>query len=335
MQGKKVAIIGAGITGLSCARRLLSHGFEVKIFEKSRGVSGRCATRRIQDFSFDHGAQYFLITDNDFKAFVDDLLKNKVVSEWEGPIQVLTNGAIRDTKTKVSRFVGVPSNSAIGKYLANPILQNISLNTLIDSVEHKDQMWNLKSSDKHLGTYDYLVVSAPAPQTFDLLSKSAQPVADEIKSQVKMLPCWSVLAAFSKPQNIPFVGAFVHDSALNWVARNSSKEGRSKSNDCWVLHATPEWSELHLEEDPKDIANALFSAFQLALGPDRKLDDPLVVVAHRWRFSITTQSLPKRFLYLPELKVGACGDWCGGQTIEAAFLSGWSLGDHIASLSKL
>ena len=51
-----VAIIGAGISGLSCANRLESLGFQVKIYEKSRGVSGRMSTRKVEDWPTDHGA---------------------------------------------------------------------------------------------------------------------------------------------------------------------------------------------------------------------------------------------------------------------------------------
>jgi predicted NAD/FAD-dependent oxidoreductase len=55
----QVAVIGAGIAGLACAKELQLHGISVDVFEKSRGPSGRMSTRRTQDWSADHGAQYF------------------------------------------------------------------------------------------------------------------------------------------------------------------------------------------------------------------------------------------------------------------------------------
>ena len=54
-----VAIIGAGIAGLSCAAALQQGGLEVSLFEKSRGPAGRMSTRRGDDWQCDHGAQYF------------------------------------------------------------------------------------------------------------------------------------------------------------------------------------------------------------------------------------------------------------------------------------
>ncbi|HCD27840.1 MAG TPA: deoxyribodipyrimidine photolyase, partial [Gammaproteobacteria bacterium] len=41
----KVAIIGAGLAGMQCARALLEGGIEPRLFDKGRGIGGRCATR--------------------------------------------------------------------------------------------------------------------------------------------------------------------------------------------------------------------------------------------------------------------------------------------------
>ena len=55
---KKLAIIGSGLSGLTLANHLKDE-FDVTVFEKSRGVGGRLATRRVDTYAFDHGAQYF------------------------------------------------------------------------------------------------------------------------------------------------------------------------------------------------------------------------------------------------------------------------------------
>ena len=61
-----VAIVAAGMSGLACARTLTDQGYAVTVFEKSRGVGGRMATRRTQhDITFDHGAQYFTTRDHE------------------------------------------------------------------------------------------------------------------------------------------------------------------------------------------------------------------------------------------------------------------------------
>ena len=55
-----VAVIGAGLSGIICARRLVSEGYSVCILDKSRGVGGRMATRRVNEQTrVDHGLRYW------------------------------------------------------------------------------------------------------------------------------------------------------------------------------------------------------------------------------------------------------------------------------------
>ena len=64
----KIAIIGAGIAGLTCAHMLKK--YNPIIFEKSRGIGGRLATRYSDQYQFDHGAQYFTVKDKEFDKFL-------------------------------------------------------------------------------------------------------------------------------------------------------------------------------------------------------------------------------------------------------------------------
>ena len=52
---KKVAIVGAGIAGLECARVLLSNGFNVTVFDKESEIGGRMRTSEVNGFLLDHG----------------------------------------------------------------------------------------------------------------------------------------------------------------------------------------------------------------------------------------------------------------------------------------
>ena len=53
---KNIAIIGAGMTGLSLAYNLQEHN--ITIFDKSWRPGGRVSTRKHGDYLFDHGAHY-------------------------------------------------------------------------------------------------------------------------------------------------------------------------------------------------------------------------------------------------------------------------------------
>lgn len=65
-KSKHIAIVGAGMAGIACARTLVQAGHTVTVFEKSRGVGGRMATRDSAFGTFDHGAQYFTVRDPRF-----------------------------------------------------------------------------------------------------------------------------------------------------------------------------------------------------------------------------------------------------------------------------
>jgi len=75
-----IAIIGAGLAGLSCATQLQAKGFKVRVFEKSHGPSGRMSTRDGDNWSADHGAQYFTARDPLFIEELDTWIKNSVVA---------------------------------------------------------------------------------------------------------------------------------------------------------------------------------------------------------------------------------------------------------------
>ena len=53
-----VAVIGAGIAGLTAARHLHQAGYRILVLEKSRGLGGRLATRRVDGQPIDHGCRY-------------------------------------------------------------------------------------------------------------------------------------------------------------------------------------------------------------------------------------------------------------------------------------
>jgi predicted NAD/FAD-dependent oxidoreductase len=55
---KNIAIVGAGMAAITCARTLVQAGHRVTVFEKSRGVGGRMSARNSPYGTFDHGAQY-------------------------------------------------------------------------------------------------------------------------------------------------------------------------------------------------------------------------------------------------------------------------------------
>ncbi len=323
-RGRSVAVVGAGLSGLTCARELADGGLEVRVFDKARGPGGRMATRRAGDLRFDHGAQYFTVRDDRFEKAVDSWCRRGIVAPWTGRIVVVDDGAVSRENSRTSRFVGVPAMNAVCRHLARDL--DVSYGTRIESLNRDGDGWVVSDEDGvERGSFDAVVVSAPAPQAAVLL-RTFSPDLTARAATVEMAPCWAVMATFPNSLDLGFDGAFVNNSAIRWVARDASKPERP-DHESWVIHASSEWSTVHLEMEPDRAAEALVHEFSAALGLEKEAPNHLA--AHRWRFALPLEPLPENFLLDANLRLAACGDWCGGPRVEGAFLSGLAAADGI------
>lgn len=206
--------------------------------------------------------------------------------------------------------------TAIARHLAAEL--PLRLDTRIVELKRVAGCWKLVDAAGHeLGPFEQLIVSLPAPQTAELLAD--HPLAAEARA-VPMSPCWAVLVAFETALEVSWDGAFVHDSALAWMARNSSKPGRDAARDCWVLHAAPEWSATNRESPRAWVATTLLA--ELAGLSGRPLPPTLYLEAHRWLYSAPVPSLDRLALFDPATGLAVCGDWLAGGRMEGAWLSG-------------
>ena len=66
-----VLIVGAGLSGLCCARKLQQQGIRCLILEASDGVGGRVRTDIVDGFRLDRGFQVFLTSYPEAKSILD------------------------------------------------------------------------------------------------------------------------------------------------------------------------------------------------------------------------------------------------------------------------
>ncbi len=329
-ESQRIAVIGAGISGLIAARTLQDHGLGVTVFEKSRGPGGRMATRRGDDESrFDHGAQYFTARDHRFCRYVESWVKQGIVAQWplnrslpEQKIVVLRDGAVQSDSSTQRRYVGVPSMNTICKQLAEGL--NVRTQCQIEQALPYDGSIELRDTNgDSLGSFEQLVVSAPAPQTREILKAFHD--FEQPLSNVAMHPCWAGMYRFAEKTTSQWVGAFLHDSFLRWAARNNTKPGRDTEDECLVLHATEQWTIEHLESKPQEVAQAMLHEFWRVSGID--VQQPVSSTAHRWRYAITPSTgesgqAADGCFFDAQHRIVACGDWAHGARVEGAFLSG-------------
>jgi hypothetical protein len=132
-----------------------------------------------------------------------------------------------------------------------------------------------------------------------------------------MAPCWTGLFAFDAPLALDDV---IHpvDGPLAWAARNGTKPGRD-GGESWVVHARSDWTRKHLEDDAESVVEVLAAAFRDLAGA---APEPTYARAHRWRYAAVETAVGAPCLFDATRLIGACGDWCPGAGVEAAFLSG-------------
>ena len=69
----KIAVVGAGISGLTCAYRLQQQGHSVKVFESESEVGGRMGTTHVGGFPVDTGVNLLLANYERMHALCDEL----------------------------------------------------------------------------------------------------------------------------------------------------------------------------------------------------------------------------------------------------------------------
>lgn len=316
-----VAIVGAGIAGLSCARVLRAAGRPVWLFDKGRKYGGRVSSRRAVGTRFDHGAQYFTARSEEFRSEVQRWVSGGHAARWSGRIVTLTG----EPPPERERYVGTPGMSGVATALAAGLEVRSGLR--IQLVERTGDGWRIEAeSGATFGGFGTVVVAVPAVQAEPLLA--ASPDLASRASMARLSPCIAAMLVPPAPLELDFDGAFVRDSIVSWVARNSSKPGRS-GPETWVLHGSPGWSTEVLERAPASLGPELLAAFVQATGVPTF--EPKHLATHRWRYANAVEVLPEGYLLDADRGLAACGDWCRGGRIEDAWWSGRLLGQAIAS----
>ncbi|KZX87497.1 deoxyribodipyrimidine photolyase [Erythrobacter sp. HI0037] len=307
----QIAIVGAGMAGLSCATRLAALGHEIALFDKGRGPGGRMATRRVEadgtTLSFDHGAQYFTARDPRFVEQVARWEREGVVARWDAAGE--------------DAWVGTPAMNAPIKAMAGR--HDVQFGTRIEQLLRDGDRWQLDGEGAPDRRFDAVVVALPAEQAGPLLQPHASVMGD-LADATRSAPCWTVMAAFE--QRLPSEQDSIrHHGAIGWAARNNAKPGRG-SAECWVVQASPDWSRAHLEDEATAVETALLDQLADAIGAP--LPPRLAISAHRWRFA-RSGAAGKEALWDAQQRIGVCGDWLIGPRVEAAYLSGLILAETV------
>jgi predicted NAD/FAD-dependent oxidoreductase len=352
----KVAVIGAGIAGLACARTLMQAGHEVLVFEKESGVGGRMASLPTDYGSFDHGTQFFTVRDPRFAQAM--ATAEGVCQPWDAQRihQIDAAGNVhppapppgpRKKQQAPTHWIASPRMDALAVAWAQPLLAQgrLQCNTEVTRIERDGQhshLWQLALQERQpdqatqakvIGGFDRVIVATPAWIAQAILASSlkkndphwsqVQALRDCLRS-VEVAPCWSVMLAFAlagDPSNAigpAWSSARSSDHRLAWINREGGKPGR-QGVERWTLHATAAWSKEHFNDSADRVQGKLLKSFADLTGIRAT---PSMVTSKRWLNARTVKSLNQTFLWQADAGIGVCGDYLMGYRVEDAFVSG-------------
>lgn len=322
----RIACVGAGLAGLSCARTLTDHAINVTLFDKSRSVGGRTAYRRGDGgWSCDHGAQYFTVRDRRLAKYAASWAEDGVIEEWGGRVIELKNGELIEKNQNQQRWVGTPAMNSLARHLASGLTIEPECTITQTRRTVLGQYELIDAQDRVHGPFDSVLYNLPAPQAIPIVPSDCAWLAR--LNTIEFSPCWALMLVFEHRFEVPYDGAFINEGPLRWIARDSSKPQRTGRFDTWVLHASPEWSQSNIEAPSESVVYALCEALRQATG--ESIPERISAATHRWRYAQPIQCLNDNYLWDDERLLGACGDWCNGPRVEGALLSGFALAGRL------
>lgn len=301
-----VAVVGAGLSGVACARELRAAGIDARLVDRGHVAGGRMAARTLWGRRVDLGASYLTVGDPGFAAVVDDWAARGLAHEWTDTFTALEDGDA-DSKPGPLRW-GAPHG-----------LRSLVEDLAADLGVERREVRTIEELDA-----DVVVLAMPDPQARRLVGD--HPVADALGREwepvIAVAARWSERTWDGVSPTGRFHGAFVNgDPDVGWIA----DDGRRRGDDAPVLvaHSTPELAARHLD-DPAGAAPAVLRAVRRLLD----LGEPEDVHVHRWTFARPTGRREEPFALVEgDRPVGVCGDgWGEAPKVETAWLSGVRLG---------
>lgn len=333
----RVAVVGAGIAGATCARALADAGHAVQVFDKSRGVGGRMSTRRVTldgadaVLGLDHGTPCFAATGIDFVDFVEQGQRAGLLARWTPRLAphsaALPGGAM---------WVAIPDMPA----LCRALLKDLPVHTLctVDGVRRSGATWSVESGGATLADgFDAVALAIPPQQAAALLGVHRPDWAARAQA-VPMLPVWVLMGTTDAPaMGCDWDLARPASGPLALVVRNDAKPARTvlAGQAQWVVHATPDWTGAQLDTPAAQVQAMLQAALADCVGG-----------ALAWRFAAVHRWLYATLAVAPGdestagawwdagMGLGVCGDALAGGGVEGAWRSGRALAALVSAAAS-
>ena len=314
---QKFAVIGAGITGITLAN-LLQKKVNLTVFEKSRGVGGRMATRRAEPYQFNHGTQYFKIENKEFKDFLQPLMLNKIIKPLEtNYVEILNKKVIKRTKIYNQKYYTADTNmNSVVKYLINNNFFIKLLCKIEKTIKKNDKWFIIDSENLSYGPYDWLFITIPSNQAIEILNNDFK-FLDIIK-KLKMRSCFSLMLGFDKIKEFDFDTALFLEEDIQWLSI-SKKILEKKEYYNLLINSSYNFAEQNINGSKDRISGYLLKQVSDILKCE--LNDYKHKALHFWKYAMSENNNNLGSLLDEDLKIIVCGDWCMNGKVEGGFLS--------------
>ncbi len=331
------------MSGLAAAHVLHNAGHTVTLFEKSRGVGGRTATRKRAGFIYDHGAQYIKYGNPDSNSLITELFRAPDLVDISKPVWIFNaqghiqeGDPVQNAEPKWTYRSGI---TALAKQMATD--HTIHLGTRITRIQQTPAGWQLFATDKDTGTYDYLLITVPASQAVDLLQDSQLSsnlqtaiTTELLKARYNQLLSIA-LGYHTRLQVRPYYALVNTDKGhpISWLAWEHEKapERVPAGGSMLIVQMAPSYSQLH-RDDPSD--NLVHEVAELTTALiDEKLPAPDFTDVQPWRYALPTQQADANALNTITMphRLAFCGDAFVGGRVHLALEHGLHVGRQLTN----
>ena len=316
----RVAVIGAGISGLSCARELVLRGYQPVVFEASDQVGGRCGSRWTRLGWFDDSAQVINGTTKLAAYAPAQPGRLAALHAWTAaspPVDTDRCGKLAPPEKEEDDaaelpllqslgMVGVPSMSALANTIAQPL--DVRLHTPIVRAHRRNTSWVLEGAAGEIDEdFQAMVVAIPAPLAMPLIASSTY--LTETLQSVRYRNRWVLLLGAERSIHLPSYREF-DGGPIERIAALHSKPGQTAPlPQRWFIEASERWSLEHAQDDAETVADLLLANFQAHA---RQSVTPHFLLAHNWQHAfVDAPAQPAqafKHLWDEQLMLGVCGD---------------------------
>lgn len=248
---EEIVIVGAGLCGLTLARGLKTVGKSCLLLEKSRGLGGRIATRRIDDWGLDHGASFLFYSQyfEDFLNLTSDLVFRSSQGFYlEGGMNRLPKVLAQDLE----------------------ILKNHRAQTIV----RESSRWRIQTEEGLTVTADKVIITAPLPQAIQLLEANGL----ETPAELKAIQYKKALIYLAVYKDLPDkLLSFTHQDHLIYFMRERKLHPRGV-----VMHLSEELAEASFEKSDSEILNLMGEVMNSTPLKDYEIEKAEL---KKWRYS--------------------------------------------------